>query len=470
MSNIIVCDLDGTLIKTDMLFESVFLLIKKNPIYILLLPFWIIKGKAFLKSEIDKIIKINPQALPYNKDVIDFLNKEKNKGSKIVLATASNQNIANNIADYLGIFDEVYGSSKDFNLKAKKKRDFLNEKYGKQNYSYIGDSSADIPVWEDAKYAYVINNGLANKHKINNLKAEIGENPKSTLKLVIKEIRVYQWVKNFLLFIPALMAHKTNLDIYFTLLISFIAFSLLASSVYVLNDLLDLDSDRQHPRKKNRPFASGNLSLLYGFILLPILIVISFGLSLLYLPYEFTLTLLIYYVITNFYSFKLKRLELLDIITLGSLYTIRIISGGFAVDVPISPWLLAFSMFMFISLALLKRYTELLTMLKENKLTASGRGYHVEDIDIIRSFGTASAYLSILVYALYAYSEQVQALYNKPIIMWVVAVLLLYWITRIWFLAHRGQMTDDPIVFTGKDYVSWIIGLLIGILVLWAKI
>lgn len=470
MSNIIVCDLDGTLIKTDMLFESVFLLIKKNPIYILLLPIWLAKGKAHLKSEIEKIIKINPESLPYNNDVISFLENEKNKGNKLVLATASNQNIANKIGDYLNIFDEVYGSSKDFNLKSKNKRDFLNDKFGKGKYSYIGDSSADLKVWKDSKFAYVINNGLAKKHKIDNLKEEIGDKPKSTLKLIIKEIRVYQWVKNFLLFIPALMAHKTNLDIYTTLSISFIAFSLLASSVYVLNDLLDLEADRQHPRKKNRPFASGNLSLLYGFILLPILIVISFGLSISYLPFEFTLTLLIYYIITNLYSFKLKKLELLDIITLASLYTIRIISGGFAVDVPISPWLLAFSMFMFLSLALLKRYTELLTMLKENKLTASGRGYHVEDIDIIRSFGTASAYISILVYALYAYSEQVQVLYNKPIIMWVVAVLLLYWITRIWFLAHRGKMTDDPIVFTGKDYVSWIIGILVGIMVLWAKI
>ncbi len=470
MSNIIVCDLDGTLIKTDMLFESVFLLIKKNPIYILLLPIWLAKGRAHLKSEIEKIIKINPESLPYNNDVISFLENEKNKGNKLVLATASNQNIANKIGDYLNIFDEVYGSSKDFNLKSKNKRDFLNDKFGKGKYSYIGDSSADLKVWKDSKFAYVINNGLAKKHKIDNLKEEIGDKPKSTLKLIIKEIRVYQWVKNFLLFIPALMAHKTNLDIYTTLSISFIAFSLLASSVYVLNDLLDLEADRQHPRKKNRPFASGNLSLLYGFILLPILIVISFGLSISYLPFEFTLTLLIYYIITNLYSFKLKKLELLDIITLASLYTIRIISGGFAVDVPISPWLLAFSMFMFLSLALLKRYTELLTMLKENKLTASGRGYHVEDIDIIRSFGTASAYISILVYALYAYSEQVQVLYNKPIIMWVVAVLLLYWITRIWFLAHRGKMTDDPIVFTGKDYVSWIIGILVGIMVLWAKI
>lgn len=470
MSKIIVCDLDGTLIKSDMLLESVFILIKKNPIYIILLPFWLLKGKAQLKNEINKRIDFNPELLPYNQDVIDFLNKKKSEGNKIILATASNQNIATKISNYLGIFDETYGSTSELNLKSKNKRDFLNEKYGKNQYSYVGDSSADLKVWEDSKDAYVMNNGISEKNKISNLKEVIGEKSKSTLKLIIKEIRVYQWVKNLLLFIPALMAHKTDLDFYYTILIAFISFSLLASSVYVLNDLLDLDADRQHPRKKNRPFASGNLSLLYGFILLPILITISFALAIIYLPYEFVLTLLVYYLITNLYSFKLKRIELIDIITLASLYTIRIISGGLAVDVPISPWLLAFSMFLFLSLALLKRYTELLSMIKENKVKATGRGYHVEDIDMIRSFGTSSAYIAILVYALYAYSDQVQVLYNKPILMWLVAVLLLYWITRIWFLAHRGKMTDDPIVFTGKDPNSWIVGLIIGILMLWAKV
>lgn len=470
MSNIIVCDLDGTLIKSDMLLESVFILIKKNPIFIFLLPIWLLKGKAQLKDEINKRIEFNAELLPYNQDVIDFLDKKKSEGNKIILATASNQNIATKISNYLGIFDETYGSTSELNLKSKNKRDFLNEKYGKNQYSYVGDSTADLKVWEDSKDAYVMNNGISDKNKISNLKEIIGEKSKSKLKLIIKEIRVYQWVKNLLLFIPALMAHKTDLDFYFTILIAFISFSLLASSVYVLNDLLDLDADRQHPRKKNRPFASGNLSLLYGFVLLPILIAISFALSLIYLPYEFTLTLLVYYLITNLYSFKLKRLELIDIITLASLYTIRIISGGYAVDVLISPWLLAFSMFLFLSLALLKRYTELLSMIKENKVKATGRGYHVEDIDMIRGFGTSSAYIAILVYALYAYSDQVQVLYNKPSLMWLVAVLLLYWITRIWFLAHRGKMTDDPIVFTGKDPNSWIVGLIIGILMLWAKV
>jgi len=349
LSNIIVCDLDGTLIKSDMLLESVFILIKKNPIYIFLLPLWLLKGKAQLKDEINKRVEFNPETLPYNQDVIDFLNIKKSEGNKIILATASNQNIATKISDYLGIFDESYGSTSELNLKSKNKRDFLNEKFGKHQYSYVGDSSADLIVWEDSQYAYVMNNGLSEKNNISNLKEVIGEKSKSTLKLIIKEIRVYQWVKNLLLFIPALMAHKTNLDFYFTISIAFLSFSLLASSVYVLNDLLDLDADRQHPRKKNRPFASGNLSLLYGFVLLPILIIISFALAIMFLPFEFILTLLVYYVITNLYSFKLKRMELIDIITLASLYTIRIISGGYAVDVPISPWMLAFSMFLFLS-------------------------------------------------------------------------------------------------------------------------
>jgi len=252
--------------------------------------------------------------------------------------------------------------------------------------------------------------------------------------------------------------------------IVFFSFSLLASSVYVLNDLLDLNADREHPRKRKRPFASGNLSLLYGFILLPILIISSFSISIIYLPNNFTIVLLLYYIITNLYSFKLKRIEVIDIITLGVLYTIRIIAGGASINVEITPWLLAFSMFLFISLALLKRYTELLSMIQENKQIAKGRAYSVDDIDIVRSFGTSSSYLAILVFALYVNSDQVKLLYSQPIYMWLVAVLLLYWITRIWFLAHRGKMTDDPIVFTGKDITSWLIGLIIGIIVIISKV
>lgn len=470
MNKVLVCDLDGTLIKTDMLLESVFILLKNNPIYLLIIPFWLVKGRQILKSEIEKRISLNPENLPYNYDVIKFLKDNKEKFNQTVLVSASNENIVKKISDYLKLFSESYGSNDKINLKSKNKSKFLDEKYGQNNWSYIGDSKADIEVWNKSNESYIVNNNNSRSIKSVKFNEVIGEKSKSTIKLIVKEIRVYQWVKNLLLFIPALMAHQTSSSLYIEIIFAFLAFSVLASSVYVLNDLLDLDADRLHPRKKNRPFASGNLSLAYGFLLLPVLILLSFSISILYLPLEFTLTLFVYYLITNLYSFKLKRIEIVDIITLGVLYTIRIIAGGFAVDIEITPWLLAFSMFLFVSLALLKRYTELLSMIKENKTKASGRAYYIEDIDIIRTFGTAASYLAILVFALYVNSDQVKLLYNKPIFMWVIAILLLYWITRLWLLAHRGKMTDDPIVFTGKDFTSWIIGLLIGAIVIFAKL
>lgn len=470
MKKILVCDLDGTLIKTDMLFESVFLLIKSNPLYILILPFWLIKGKQILKNEINKRVEITPNLLPFNQDVIEFIKNRKNSYEKVVLVSASNIEIVKKIGNYLNIFDEIHGSDNNTNLKGINKKNFLDLKYGENNYSYIGDSKADIVIWKSSNEKFIVNN--SNSKKISQIKFDeiIGEKSLSTLKLIFKEIRVYQWVKNLLIFIPALMAHITDIYIYKELFYSFFSFSLLASSVYVLNDLLDLNADREHPRKRKRPFASGNLSLLYGFILLPILIISSFSISIIYLPNNFTIVLLLYYIITNLYSFKLKRIEVIDIITLGVLYTIRIIAGGASINVEITPWLLAFSMFLFISLALLKRYTELLSMIQENKQIAKGRAYSVDDIDIVRSFGTSSSYLAILVFALYVNSDQVKLLYSQPIYMWLVAVLLLYWITRIWFLAHRGKMTDDPIVFTGKDITSWLIGLIIGIIVIISKV
>jgi len=248
------------------------------------------------------------------------------------------------------------------------------------------------------------------------------------------------------------------------IIIAFFSFSLIASSVYVTNDLLDLSSDRAHPRKKKRPLASGDLPLVVGLISAPLLLFIGFIIAILFLETQFLTTLLIYYVITTLYSFKLKKLVILDIMTLASLYTIRIIAGGAAVNVEISPWLLAFSMFFFLSLALVKRYTELLVMINENKTKASGRGYEIGDTDLVRGLGTASAYMSVLVFALYANSDQIQTLYTEPYYFWGIAVLLMYWITRIWFLAHRGKMTDDPIVFTVKDPTSWLIGLGFAIL------
>jgi len=465
-------DLDGTLIRSDMLFEATLLLIRKNPFYIFLLPIWLLKGKALLKQEIFSKVIINPEALPYRNEIIEYINIAKKNGKKIVLITASPYLIAKTIADYIGLFDAVYGSNAEINLKAGNKKDKLIELFGEGKYDYIGDAIVDLPVWKSANNAIVVSNNqnLINKVKVVNRQNEtINIKKKNVLKVIVKEIRVYQWVKNILIFLPVIMAHKIEYQLFIQSLIAFFAFSFTASSVYVTNDLLDLESDRLHLRKKKRPIAAGDLSIPFSIILAIGLLFIGFGLTLLMPNYDFLLVLSLYYIITTLYSLKLKKVVIVDIITLSILYTIRIIAGGSATGVEISPWLLAFSMFLFLSLAIVKRYTELLLTKGQNKTNISGRGYEVNDIELLISIGPASAYISVLVFALYVNSEQVTKLYNEPMYMWIVAILFLYWITRIWFLAHRGQMTDDPIVFTVKDKVSWGIGAIIGLLIVTAS-
>jgi len=473
IKNIPLCvDLDGTLLNSDMLFESVLIMLKNNPFLLFLLPFWLLKGKAKLKNNIFSRIEFNASALPYRKEVISYIKQEKTKGREIILVTATPQFVAEKISEYLGLFDMVYGSDENVNLKADNKKVKLIELYGEKSFDYMGDTYADLPVWNAANKAIIVSNDknlIRKTEKVNKNIDKIKLKKKNKLKVIIKEIRVYQWVKNILIFLPVLMAHKLEMQLIIQSLIAFIAFSFTASSVYVTNDLLDLESDRLHPRKKNRPIAAGLLSIPFSIILAIGLFIVGFGVTFLLPNYNFLLVLISYYIITTLYSLKFKKVVIVDILTLSLLYTIRIIAGGSATGVEISPWLLAFSMFLFLSLAIVKRYTELIVMREQNKSNIRGRGYEVNDIELLNSIGPASGYIAVLVFALYVNSEQVVKLYNEPMYMWVIAVLFLYWITRVWFLAHRGQMTDDPIVFTVKDKVSWGIGLLIGFLVIMAK-
>ncbi len=472
--NIPLCvDLDGTIIYSDTLIESLFTLIKQKPYFIFILPFWILKGKTIFKNKVKKYIIPNPASLPYRNDVVDFLKSEKAKGRKIVLATATVQEIADSIQNHLQIFDEVLGSSESVNLRSSNKRAKLVELYGEKGFDYIGDSSADFEVWKSTRNALVVNNSnifVEKVKKIANVDKVFKEN-NSFIKLLFKQIRVYQWVKNILIFLPLLMAHKiSDLNSLITVLFAFITFSLGASFVYVLNDLLDLESDRQHPRKRNRPLASGKFSLKTAVITAPLLLILSLTITILFLNVEFLIVQIVYLIITCLYSFYLKRLHLLDIMTLAMLYTLRIIAGGMAVKVPLSPWLLAFSVFLFFSLAIVKRYTELRVMKAENKQKTSGRGYFVEDMELILNLGTVSGMLSVLIFVLYVNSHEVVQLYKNPEYLWPVSLILLYWISRIWFKAHRDEMNDDPIVFTVKDPVSYIIGLIVLLLVIGAAI
>jgi 4-hydroxybenzoate polyprenyltransferase/phosphoserine phosphatase len=456
-------DLDGTLISTDTLLESILLAVKIKPILLLLLPFWILRGKLFLKNRIGKIVIPNPALLPYRIEVLDFLRTEKEQGRKIVLVSATIQAIADSVAGYLGVVDEQYGSGTKKNLLAGAKADILVEKFGEQGFDYVGDSASDIPVWNKARCAYIVGNSKKFASRIKRAEVVQLHKPAApSLKAVIKQLRIYQWVKNVLLFFPLAMAHSFQEPwLYFDVFIGFIAMGLIASSVYVINDMLDLESDRQHPRKRFRPLACGIFSLKAAIAVVPLLLFAGFCLTFSLLPLEFSLTLLVYFILTFLYSVYLKSMYIVDVLILSILYTLRLIAGAFCAQVYISPWLLDFSMFIFLSLAIVKRYTEMRTMRAQNKSESKGRGYLVSDIDLLLSTGIVSGFIAVLVFTLYIHGNEVVNLYNNPNYLWPVSLCILFWIMRIWFKAHRGEMHDDPIVFTVKDKFSYFVGLII---------
>lgn len=466
-------DLDGTLIHTDTLAESFMLMIKKKPLLFFLFPLWLLKGKYYLKAKILEHSNLKAESLPYNQDVIKFLEEEKAKGRKIYLFTASMQKIADKVQEHLGIFDAVYGSSDNVNLRSANKLSKLNQLFGEKNFDYIGDSGADIKVWQGSRKGYAVNPSKKIEKKIqelNNVEV-ISRRKKSTAKLIIKEIRVYQWVKNVLIFLPVLLAHKIpDFSTTVSLIIAFFSFSLMASFIYVINDIFDIAADRQHRKKKFRPIASGELSLFKSFIILPLLAILSLGLSIAFLSHYFTLLLLVYLIINITYSFYAKKIMVLDIIILSILYTIRLIGGGIVADVLISPWLLEFSIFIFLSLAAIKRFSELYNLKQLNKDSSARRGYRTEDIDLIRNIGVISGYISVLIIGLYLNSTEVITLYKRPQLLWIITPLLLYWITRLWMVANRGLMNEDPIIFTIRDKASYIIGLSVFLIAIGATI
>ncbi len=465
----LVVDLDGTLIRSDLLIESFMLLIKLNPLNLVLVFLWLLKGKAALKAEIAKRVDILVELLPYNLELIEYLRAQKAQGREIVLATASHQRYAHAVAEHLALFDDVLASDETRNLSGFTKRAALTERYGEKQYVYAGNAAVDLKVWDHSQAAVVVADEKLAKQVVQHCPVELHITPaKPGPKVVLKALRVHQWVKNALIFVPLLTSHLiSNSHYLWQGILAFFAFSFCASSVYFLNDMLDLNDDRRHATKRKRPFAAGTLSLVFGIVGTPILLLAS-GIICLFLPLEFAIVLLIYYGLTVAYSFKLKRVVMVDTITLAALYTIRIVAGAAAVSVMLSFWLLSFSVFVFLSLAIVKRYTELLKLREKSGQKVLGRGYQVDDLELLSSLGGAAGYISVLVLALYINSPDVKALYSQPQLMWPACMVMLYWVSRIWIIAHRGNMDDDPIVFALKDKISVVCGALIGLFMMLA--
>jgi 4-hydroxybenzoate polyprenyltransferase len=458
-------DLDGTLVKLDTLHQALFLLLRRAPLSILRFPGWLLKGKAHFKEQVMQRVELDAAVLPYNQTFLAYLQKERDAGRMLVLATASNYRTADAVAAHLGIFEETISSTARKNLRHARKLEAIQERF--QIFGYAGNDVPDFPVWDAAQEIILVNPSAKAKARYAARAAQVFIERRPVPKMFIKAMRCHQWMKNLLVFAPLILAHRfSDIEGLGSALLAFFSFSFAASSIYVLNDLFDLSADQHHPRKCHRPFASGDLPISMGALLIPGLAVLSL-VPCLFLPAGFFVVLLAYYVATTFYSWRIKQIPVADVLTLAVLYSMRIMAGSVATGTPASAWFVEFAIFLFLSLALVKRMSELREMKEggDEVQTHRERGYAVGDLPMLLAFGGASGYIAVFVFTMYLSSDKVTQLYAHPQLLWFICPLLLYWVTRIWFLAWRGRIHDDPLAFATKDPQTYIIGLL-GLLIM----
>ena len=464
----LVIDLDGTLLRSDLLQESALRLLQVAPLQALRMPGWLLAGKAVLKRRIAEHVEIDVGTLPYDERVLAWIDEERARGRRIVLCTASDAHYAEAVAKHLGRFDEVVASDGRTNISAQRKAQALVERFGAGGFDYAGNARDDLPVWAVARRAVLVSASTAvaaAARRGTTVEREFAPIPAGP-RVWLKAVRLHQWLKNLLVFLPLLGAHRLGeMALLAQALLAFVAFGLCASSVYLLNDLMDVQSDRRHPRKQMRPFAAGQLSPAAGLMASGVLLVAALALAL-KTGTAFAGWLAVYFGVTLAYTFWLKRKLVLDALALAGLYTLRVVGGGAAVALTPSFWLLAFSLFLFLSLAFVKRYSELLLMQDEGRSAAAGRSYMTQDLALVSMLGVNAGFAAVLVLALYLDSENVVRLYRTPELMWLAVPLLLYWISRMWVKAHRGQMHDDPLMFAVRDPTSLACGGLF-LVVLW---
>lgn len=452
---IVYVDLDGTLSPSDVLLECCLLLLKKNLFYAFLMVWWALKGPWVFKTEIAK--RINPvlDHLPIDAVVLERLNQLKSAGHELVLASASVYRDVKKIADRLGLFDRVIASESS-NLKGLHKLKAIEADSQGRPFMYFGDSSVDIPVWQKAAVAFGVNTSSSTRNKAVAAGVELNriDSRRSGIRVWLKAMRLQQWAKNSLLFLPLIASHELDLQLWVNILLGFAAFGLVASATYIWNDLMDLGADRQHPRKKHRPMASGDLSISKAFVFMKVLSVLGFTIAFLAIGWRFTLVLLVYTAVTLLYTFVFKRTAIVDVVLLAMLYAVRVIAGGVAAGLEMSSWLLAISLFAFLSLALVKRCAEL-EFLQIEGIQPRGRGYRMSDLSYLVSMGISSGFVAVLVLALYVDSQNGTEKYATPEYLWGICPIFLYWLMRIWILTSRKEMIDDPVHFAIHDRVSW---------------
>jgi 4-hydroxybenzoate polyprenyltransferase len=454
-------DLDGTLVKSDTFFDSLMVLARRHPAQFLRLPSWLSGGKAKTKAKVAALVTLDPAYLPYNLPLLNYLREEHAAGRRLFLTTGADRTLAERVASYLGIFEEVLASDGTVNLTGDHKLRHLQQRFEHDGFDYIGNAVPDLPILRGAEQAMLANphqrlSAALRRHKLR-VAREFHDRAHPVLALA-KALRVHQWAKNLLVFLPMLLAHSLRLSSALKAGAAFFCFCCMASATYIVNDLLDLETDRVHLHKRTRAFAAGNLAVTTGIAVALCLLCLAL-VTAAFLPRTFLFYLLLYLVTTLAYSLALKRVVLVDVVLLSSLYTVRMMAGSSASGDPVSPWLAAFSIFLFLSLAMVKRFSELQNLHARGVSPRNGRGYLLSDLEQLRSFGTSSAYASIVIFALYINGRDVMALYHHPNRMWLVTPLLILWVSRVWLLASRGLLNEDPVVFAITDRMSLLLGL-----------
>jgi 4-hydroxybenzoate polyprenyltransferase len=449
----LVVDLDGTLLRTDCLIESVFVLARTAPLCLLKLPGWLLKGRAFLKQRLAETTMPDIRLLPQRADVVEFLHGEKRLGRCLILATAEDARLAREVERALGLFDGVIASDGKINLSAQRKRDRLVAKWGLKGFDYIGNSLRDAPVWYAARRALLATPSHHLAQRIARVTpVQVISHEEARWQNYLRALRPLHWVKNGLVFVPLAAVHRLfEIALLARASMAFVAFSLCASGIYLVNDFLDLPADRRHPHKKERMLASGRIPLTHALLMLPLLLLAGFGLAF-YLSTYFAAVLAAYAALMIAYSMRLKDIPLVDVLVLAVGYSLRVAAGSIATGVNISAWLLTFCVFLFFSLALIKRYAELIVLAAvPDARVVHARGYLDTDRTIVAAQGIASGYLAVLVLALYTNTEISHRLYRRHEYFWGICLLLMYWVSYLWMMVNRGRIHDDPVIFALSD-------------------
>lgn len=448
-------DLDGTLVRSDLLIETAFFELSRRPHSIVDMVRALSEGKANLKHRLSEPADFDPALLPYDEEVLNVIRRASAQGRPVYLASATHERLVSAVAKHLGVFAGWFATDAVTNCAGEIKAEKLVAAFGDGGFDYIGNDAADLPVWHHAAKSYAIRTpaGVARKLSRQCDDVEHLSHHRPTWRSWARLLRVHQYAKNALVFVPLIANLLFDWGSAFQALLAAVAFSLCSSSVYVLNDLVDLQDDRAHRTKCRRPLACGEIPLWHALLAIPLLLLLSLAVAV-SISQTFLAVLAAYFALTTAYSFFLKRKMILDVVALAGLYTTRVIGGAVALSVWVSPWLLAFTMSWFLSLALVKRYVELMARREANLPDSKSRDYRNADIGMVGALAAAAGLNAMTPFALYVSSDSVQDLYSRPEILWLVGPVLTYWIARVLMLAHRGLMPDDPVVFALKDKVS----------------